>query len=180
VVVQNATVVGVEPLTTLSVIDYLTKQFPDPADALRIESQWRPIIERLTTSNGDGDPLVAALSSPLRLFLTVTAYRHDNSKPEELTSFTTAAQLDEHLFDRLVPAVLEQHPPEGRQYETLEVTRWLTTLTRHLARQRERGGSPTDLRLDQLWPAAGWRAPRYAATTATTYCPFSASGRSSW
>lgn len=164
-VVQDATVVGVEPLTALSVVDYLTYRFPDPADRVR----WRPIVERLTASKGSGDPLAAALGSPLRLFLTVTAYHHPASTPNELTRLATAAQLDEHLFARLVPAVLEQHrPPIGRQYAAPEVTRWLTTLARHLARQGEGGGSPSDLRLDLLWSAAGRRAPRYAATAVTT------------
>ncbi|HSL07040.1 MAG TPA: hypothetical protein VK887_03585 [Pseudonocardiaceae bacterium] len=168
VVVQDATAVGVEPLTTLSVVDYLTYRFPDPADPDRIEPRWRPIIERLTARSSDGDPLVAALGSPLRLFLTVTAYRHPASTPNELTKVATAAHLDKHLFARLVPAVLEQHSPADRQYAATEVTRWLTTLARHLAQQGEHGGSSSDLRLDRLWPAAGWRAPRYAATAVTT------------
>ncbi|MGH3799506.1 MAG: hypothetical protein ACRDTD_05095 [Pseudonocardiaceae bacterium] len=167
-VVQDATVVGLEPLTAKSVVNYLTNRFPDPADRFRIESRWRPIVERLTASTSGDDPLAAALSSPLRLFLIVTAYRHPASTPDELTKLTTTAQLDEYLFARLVPAVLEQHPPAGRQYENLKVTRWLTTLACHLARQGERGGSSSDLRLDWLWPAAGWRAPRYAATAVTT------------
>jgi hypothetical protein len=167
-VVQDATVVSVEPLATVSVVDYLTYRFPDPTDPVRIESRWRPIIERLTLATGDGDPLATALGSPLRLFLTVTAYSHPTSTPIELTRLATAAELDEHLFARLVPAVLEQHPPPGRQYAAAEVTRWLTTLARHLAWQGQRGGSSSDLRLDLLWPAAGWRAPRYATMAATT------------
>lgn len=137
-VVQDATVVGVEPLAAPSVVDYLTYRFPDPADPRRIESRWRPIVERLTASNGGGgggEPLAAALGSPLRLFLTVTAYRHHTSTPDELLGLATAAQLDEHLFARLVPAILEQHPPPSQQYEAPEVTRWLTTLARHLAGQ---------------------------------------------
>ncbi len=167
-VVQDATVVGIEPLTMKNAVDYLTNRFPDPADRRRVESRWRPIVERLTASSDDGDPLVITLGSPLRLFLTVTAYRHHTSKPDELARLATAAQLDEHLFARLVPAVLEQHPPTGRQYAATEVTRWLTTLACHLARQGERGRSSSDLRLDQLWPAAGRRAPRYATMAATT------------
>ncbi|MGB6163450.1 MAG: hypothetical protein WBF75_12950 [Pseudonocardiaceae bacterium] len=164
-VVQDATVVGVEPLTALSVVNYLTYRFPHPADRVR----WRPIVERLTASKGSDDPLAAALGSPLRLFLTVTAYHHPASTPDELTRLATAAELDEHLFARLVPAVLEQHrPPIGRHYAAPEVIRWLTTLARHLVRQGEGGGSPSDLRLDLLWSAAGRRAPRYAATAVTT------------
>ncbi len=166
--VQDATVVGVEPLAALSVVGYLIYRFPDPADPRRIESRWRPITERLSASNGGGEPLAAALGSPLRLFLTVTAYRHPASTPDELLRFAAAAQLDKHLYAQLVPAVLEQHPPAGRQYAASDVTRWLTTLARHLVDQGERGGSSSDLRLDRLWPVAGWRAPRYAATAVTT------------
>jgi MFS family permease len=167
-VVLDATVVVAKPLSPSNVIDYLTYRFPDPADPHRIEPRWRPIIERLTASNVDDDLLATALGSPLRLFLTVTAYRHHTSRPEELSRLATITQLDEHLFARLVPAVVEQHPLVGRQYAASKVTRWLTTLARHLAEQGERGGSPSDLRLDRLWPAAGWRAPRYAAAAVTT------------
>jgi hypothetical protein len=167
-VVQDATVVGVQPLTALSAVDYLTYLFPEPADRRRVESRWGPIVQRLTAINNGHDPLAAVLGSPLRLFLTVTAYQDPDSTPNELTALATAAQLDEHLFARLVPAVLEQHPPTGRQYTASEVTRWLTTLAHHLADQGERGGSSSDLRLDRLWPAAGWRAPRYAATAVST------------
>ncbi|MGH3902872.1 MAG: NACHT domain-containing protein [Pseudonocardiaceae bacterium] len=166
-VVQDATVIGVEPLTASTVISYLTYRFLDPADPHQIESRWRPITERLADADGGDDPLAAALSSPLRLFLAITAYSHPSSTPSELTRLSTAAQFDEHLFARLVPAVLEQHPP-GRGYTAAEVMRWLTTLAHHLAWQGERGGSSSDLRLDQLWPAAGLRAARYAASVTMT------------
>jgi NACHT domain len=163
-VVEDATVVSVQPLTAESAVSYLTHRFHNSKD----QAQWYPIFKRLTDSNGGGEPLVAALGSPLRLFLIVTAYRHDTSTLDQLTELATVADIDEYLFPRLVPAVLEQHRPAGRQYAAPEVTRWLTTLAHHLASQGKRGGSPSDLRLDLLWPAAGWRAPRYAATAATT------------
>ncbi|MGH3820403.1 MAG: hypothetical protein ACRDRE_22175, partial [Pseudonocardiaceae bacterium] len=163
-VVEDATVVSVQPLTAQSVADYLTHRFQGSED----RSQWRPIVERLTGSNGGGDPLAVALRSPLRLFLIVTVYRHCTSTLAKLTELATAAQINEYLFDRLVPAVLAQHSPPGRQYSALEVTRWLTTLARHLARQGKLGAPPSDLRLDLLWRAAGRRAPRYAVTAATT------------
>ncbi|MGQ0773111.1 MAG: hypothetical protein ACT4NY_01610 [Pseudonocardiales bacterium] len=166
-VVQDATAVGVEPLTVQRVIEYLTYRFPDPTDPARIEYRWRPIIDRLTANNS-GDPLVAALSSPLRLFLTVTSYRHDASRPNNLTNLDTADQIDNHLFTQLVPAVLTQHPATGREYTAATVTRWLTTLARHLTWQGEHGGSPSDLWLHLLWPAAGERAPRYTAAALMT------------
>ena len=62
-VVQDATVVCVEPLTVQRVIDYLTYRFPDPTDLTRIEPRWRPIIDKLTDGSSGG-PLVAALGSP--------------------------------------------------------------------------------------------------------------------
>ncbi|MGH3914965.1 MAG: NACHT domain-containing protein [Pseudonocardiaceae bacterium] len=161
-VVQDATVVGVEPLTVQHMVDYLTYRFPDPANSACIESRWRPITDRISASRS-GDPLVAALGSPLRLFLTVTSYHHDASKPDELTRLNTAGQIDDYLFVRLVPAVIEQHPPTGWEYSTATVTRWLTTLARHLNWQGRHGDSSSDLWLHLLWPAAGERAPRYTA-----------------
>ncbi|MGH3929822.1 MAG: hypothetical protein ACRDTF_07580 [Pseudonocardiaceae bacterium] len=169
-VVQDATVVGVEPLTVQRVVDYLTYRFPDPADPTRIEPRWRPIIDRLTADNS-GDPLVTALGSPLRLFLTVTSYRHDASRPDELTRLDTGDQIDNHLFARLVPAVLEQHPPAGREYSATTVTQWLATLAGHLTWQGQHGDSPSDLSLHLLWPAAGERAPRYTGAALVTAAP---------
>jgi hypothetical protein len=167
-VLQDATAVAVEPLTAERVVDYLTYRFRDPTDPARIDPRWSPIVDRLT-SGRDGDPLVAALASPLRLFLTITAYRHHHSAPDELTRFDTAEQLDDHLFGLLIPAVLDQHPlPSAGQDPAGAVTRWLTTLAHHLTWKAEHGGSPTDLELDLLWLAAGSRAPRYAPATLIT------------
>jgi hypothetical protein len=155
-VVEYATVVKTQPLTAHIVLDYLIDRFPDPADSQHCQRRWHPVTNRLAADQ-PGDPLVAALQSPLRLFLTVTAYRHEYSKPAELTTLATDAQFDEHLFARLVPAVLKRKPYQwaDQQYTVSMVTRWLTTLARHLARQAEQGGSPSDLRLDLLWSAAG-------------------------
>jgi hypothetical protein len=166
-VVQDATVVMVEPLTAANVLAYLIHRFPDPVNVDRCQPRWHPVTDRLAL-NEPGDPLVTALQSPLRLFLTVTAYRHEDSRPSELTGLATDAQFDEHLFPQLVPAVLQQnrHQPAAQQYTAQAVTRWLTTLAHHLAWQGEQGGSFSDLRLDLLWPAAGSRAPRYAAAAA--------------
>jgi len=168
--VQDATVVGVEPLTVQRVVDYLTYRFPDPTEPTRIEPRWRPIVDRLTAGRS-GDPLVTALGSPLRLFLAVTSYGHDACRPDELTRLGTANQIDDHLFARLVPAVLKQHPPAGREHTDTTVTRWLITLARHLTWQGEHGGSPSDLSLHLLWPAAGRRVPRYTAAALMTAAP---------
>ena len=168
-VVQDATVVRVEPLTIPQAINYLTYRFPDPTDPAHIQPRWQSVIDRITaTSSAADEPLAAALRSPLRLFLMTTAYRDPASTPDEITSLATTDQIDEHLFVRLVPAALEQHPPPGRQYTSPAVTHWLTTLTRHLASQGQHRGSSSDLQLHLLGSAAGQHIPRYAATALMT------------
>jgi hypothetical protein len=167
-VVQDATVVGVELLTASDVLAYLTYRFPDPADSTRCEQRWRPVIDQLAADPHD-DPMVAALRSPLRLFLATTAYRLPGSDPVVLTRFTTTTEIDDHLFGLLIPAVTAQHPRRSsRHYAAADVQRWLSTLARHLHREDEAGRSGTDLRLDQLWPAAGDRAPRYLPAAVMT------------
>ena len=160
-VLQDATVVGVELLSVPDVLAYLTYRFPDPANSTQCEQRWRPVINQLAADRPD-DPMVAALRSPLRLFLATTAYRLSGSDPTVLTHYTTTDKIDDHLFGLLIPAVTAQHPrhPSGH-YTAADVQRWLSTLARHLHREAQAGRSGTDLRLDQLWSAAGDRAPRY-------------------
>lgn len=161
VVVQDATVVGMQPLRVRDGSAYLAYRFPHPGGSGHCERRWAPVLDRLTVDR-TGDPLVTALRSPLRLFLAITGYRPADTDPGVLTQYTTSAQLDDHLFSLLVSAVTAQHPrPTGGHYPPADVQRWLTTLARHLHRQAQTGGSATDLRLDTLWPAAGNRAPRY-------------------
>ncbi|MBV8996084.1 MAG: hypothetical protein JO287_20835 [Pseudonocardiales bacterium] len=141
-VVQDATVVRVEPLTVSQAVKYLTYRFPDPINPAYIQPRWNSVIDRITSSSHAADePLATALRSPLRMFLTITAYRDPASTPDEMTRLITADQIDKHLFVRLVPAALEQHPPPHRQYTSPAVTRWLTTLTRLLAWQGQHRGS---------------------------------------
>jgi hypothetical protein len=64
--------------------------------------------------------------------------------------------------------VIEQHPrDDGERYEPDDVKRWLGTVARRLhAQQLQAEGSGSDLTLDQLWRAAGSRAPRYLSAVA--------------
>jgi hypothetical protein len=168
VVVQDATVVGIEPLSVSDVIAYLSYRFPDPGGSGRCEPRWAPVLDQLAVDRA-GDPVVVALRSPLRLFLAVTGYRRVASDPGVLTQYDSAGQLDDHLFGLLVPALTAQHPrPTGGHYPAADVQRWLTTLARHLHRQGEAERSGTDLRLDELWPAAGDHAPRYLTAALLT------------
>lgn len=171
VVVQDATVVSIEPLSVPDVLAYLTYRFPDPADSQRCEQRWRPVIDRLSVDH-DGDPLVTALRSPLRLFLAVTGYCRPDSDPLVLTRYTTATELDDHLFGLLIPAVTTHHRRHsGGHYQASDVQRWLSTLAGYLRREDLAGRSGSDLRLDEMWRVARGHAPRYLAAAAlTTAC----------
>lgn len=159
-VLQDATAIILEPLSVDQVISYLTHRFPDPDRLGQIQERWRAVTERLHAPRRRA--LATALRSPLRLFVAVTAYY--TGDPRELLH-VRADQMDEHLFSRLIPAVVELHPgPDGNGYTAEEVTRWLTTIAVHLRHQAEQGSSESDLDLHLLWSAAGGRTPRYLAS----------------
>jgi hypothetical protein len=167
-VLQDATVVEVQPLDAEAVRKYLRDRFSDPAGSGRGEPRWRPVLDRLSEDRV-GDPVVTALRSPLRLFLAVTAYRAPSSDPVELIRRAAVSTLDDALFAGLVPAITESQPRRGGgRYSAGQVTRWLTTLARYLHAEELAGRSGTDLRLDELWSAAGTRAPRYTAAAMLT------------
>jgi hypothetical protein len=150
-VVQDATVVEVEPLTSEQVEAYLIRRFPDPADRAQAQPRWKPVLDHVKA----GDPLAMALSSPLRLYMALTAYYQPDATPIELCELTTEA-IDTLLFGGFIPAVTSQHQkPGGGYYADADVTRWLRTFARHLKGQQEEGGSGSDIELSTLWTAAG-------------------------
>jgi hypothetical protein len=160
-VLQDATVIEVEPLTAAAARQYLIYRFPDPAGSEQGEPRWRPVLDRLATDRAH-DPLVAALRSPLRLFLAVAGYRSPTTAPAELTDYLDVASFDDHLFGLLVPAATAQHArPGGGRHSAEQVTRWLSTLARHLREKELAGRSGTDILLHELWSASGPRIPRY-------------------
>jgi hypothetical protein len=161
-VLQDATAITLEPLSIDQVIAYLTDRFRDVNEPARIQGRWRPVVDQLRS--GRRRALAKALQSPLRLFVAVTAYHSDD--PSELLK-VSASGLDEHLFSRLIPAVVGQHPgPGGVIYDAEAVTRWLTCIAAHLRRRAGQGASESDLDLHLLWSAASPRAPRYLAAAA--------------
>lgn len=165
---EDITVVEIEPLSVPDVLAYLALRFPDPGRSGGVEPRWRAVAARLAT-NRPGDPLVTALCSPLRLFLATTGYRNTGTTPETLTSFTTRADIEAHLFEQFLPAVTAAHPrPSGGRFTSADVERWLTTFARHLHEEGHAGRSASDLRPDQLWRLAGTRPRRQVATVFTT------------
>lgn len=162
-VLLNAATVELEPLSPEQVAAYLTDRFPDPSDQSKAENRWRIVI-RHVKSRPNGQ-LALALSSPLRLFMAVTAYYLPHTKPRTITQ-VPKGDLDKHLFEKFIPAVTEQHPRNKGQgpYDPNEVEYWLGFIASHLDGQQPREeGSRNDLSLDQLWRFVGNQAPRYIA-----------------
>jgi len=104
------------------------------------------------------------------LFLAITAYYSPGKNPSELIYLPDNMSIDHHLLTRLIPATVSQYPKsDGTSYDPDDVTRWLTTFADHLrACQAREGGSGSDIKLHELWTAAGSRAPRYVAATLQT------------
>lgn len=164
-VIQDATVVKIQPLTAGQVGAYLTYRFRDPAKPARIQPRWQPVLHHMTRH--PQCPLASALSSPLRLFLATTAYYPPATSPGELTRLPDCESIDNRLLSQLIPVTASQHlSPDGAAYSPGDVTRWLTTLASHLrACQTREGGSGSDINLSELWTAAGGLAPRLVAAT---------------
>ena len=163
-VLEDATAVEIEPLSSAQITAYLTYRFPDPANPRLIQKRWRPVLTNIA-SQPQG-PLAAALSSPLRLFLAVTAYHNPATTPAELVQLP-ADDLDRYLLDQLIPAVTAQRPkPNGETYDSGEVTRWLATFADYLQTERSMYGDPaaSDIDLHNLWIVAGGRVPLLAST----------------
>lgn len=160
---QDATVVALRALTPAQIATWLVHRFPDPGRPGAVEDRWRRVAARLAEE--PTGPLATGLSSPLRLYLAVTAYRARSTIPDELLS-VRAVDLDEHLFARLVPSVTAHQPRGSRYYRADDVTRWLKTLAACLSKQGRYGRSATDLRPYDLWRLESWaRVVRWLTVT---------------
>ncbi len=145
---QDATVVELRPLARTQVIDWLAHRFPAPALPDGVEKRWQPVIARIRQH--PRGRLATLLSSPLYLYLAASSYHNGQSTPRELVHLD-AEQLRNHLFERLIPAVVTDHPRrDGTRYAAADVERWLHTFAAHLAIVGEAGGSGSDLHLHEL------------------------------
>ncbi|WP_214415282.1 NACHT and WD40 repeat domain-containing protein [Sphaerisporangium fuscum] len=133
----HAAVVEAQPLSAAAAADHLdgilSRSIPHPG--------WQHLLRRLR--DGEPTPLAETVSSPLGLWLLRSVYAAtpalDPSPLLDPARFGDAATLRAHLFDRLIPALIEARPPaQGsdadmfrprRLYQPEQVTRWL----RHLA-----------------------------------------------
>ncbi len=154
-VLQDAAVIRIQPLTISQITSYLTVRFKNPYRNDEIDQRWQPVISAI--NRRPSGSLAKALSSPLRLFMAVTSYYDASSTPAELTKLR-ANQIDNHLFARLIPATISQHPLRGADHN--KAFRWLAMFAIHLKYQQEDGKSGTDIELHELWSATGTLTPR--------------------
>jgi hypothetical protein len=154
-IVQDATVVSMQPLTTDQVVQWLAHRFPDPRLPDHLERRWQPVVRRVRQRPTGA--LARCLASPLHLYLAVKAYQPQSASPRELLT-VPAEHLNNHLLDQLIPSVAAQYAtPGGDYYDANKVTNWLAALANHLAWMGKHGGSETDLNLPDLWRTGGRR-----------------------
>jgi hypothetical protein len=128
--------------------------------------------ERIRTALA-ADAVHAALDTPWRLLLTVTAVEF-GADPAELLraddSEEASARIAERLLDAYVPAATELTVGDhGRPYDPEQVRSWLANLAAHLQWQAARavetgrpppGLTPIDIVPHLLWPIGGRRLVR--------------------
>ncbi|GAA2357381.1 DnaJ C-terminal domain-containing protein [Streptomyces violaceusniger] len=135
-VLRSAAVVRADPLSAEAAAEYL-RSSATPQHAAR----WQPVLDDL--ARRPHGSLTQCLSMPLMLWLARVAYREPDTRPAELTDrakFPTAAAVERHLLDTLVPAVYPDGPapppPRGRRqprnWRADAANRWLASLARHL------------------------------------------------
>jgi len=134
---SRTAVVELLPLTLAEAQDYLA---PDGEPG-----RWQQVFD-LLRDDPDG-PLAQALRTPLMLWLARTAYTRRTTDPGQTPDpgelcdqvrFPDREAVEDHLLDRLLPAVYPERPtPAARrdtdEYWTQDDARsWLTPLARHL------------------------------------------------
>jgi NACHT domain-containing protein len=160
----DAAHVSIAPVDTEHAITYLrTRTGNSP--------RWQPLLEHLEAQ--PTGPLATVLSTPWRLCLAATVY-YSTGDPAELLNHPTAADLDQHLLVRYIPAATA-NTPNALQYRPEDIHRWLHHLTHHL--NGTITGTPSiDIALHRLWPLAG---PIRVRATDAVFAAFATAGATS-
>ncbi|WP_406631896.1 NACHT domain-containing protein [Amycolatopsis sp. WGS_07] len=167
-VLQDTTVIMMEPLDVEQVIAWLAHRFPARDQPDRLAPRWHPIAGHLQEKKSG--PLASWLSSPLHLYLAVTVYEDPATTPADLLD-PKIDNLNDKLYELLIPSVAAHRPRrDGACYHPDDVRRWLRTLADHLAWMGANGHSGVDLHLHHLWRTVGnppGRAIRFRAAALT-------------
>ncbi|MFF5185662.1 NACHT domain-containing protein [Streptomyces sp. NPDC000345] len=126
----RAAVVEIESVKGDVAIDFLRRS--------RVESdlgRWAKVFECLRTAPDSA--LSQALSTPLMLALTRTAYAPHTMDPGELLNknrFSGRTSIEDHLLGQFLPAVYREDP--STRYDASHAKRWLTTIARQMHANR--------------------------------------------
>lgn len=146
-VLTGAAVIQSMPISPHIAAEYLLNVLPPMPS-----QSWWEFLDALST--GSSVPLAEICASPLGLWLIRTTQNRPDSDPASLADtalYPTTAALRAHLFDRLIPAVIEARPPTGdpadlfrprKRRDPNDVARWLGYLAHLLTFPRADGGRP--------------------------------------
>jgi hypothetical protein len=116
--VGRAAVVELKPVTAPEAARYLAAGTPDG------DQRWQPVV---TTLREEPEGVLArALSTPLAVYLTKTAYTSPSTTPADLLAHRTSTAVEHHLLDAYLPALY----PEP---DAVKARKWLSFLARMLA-----------------------------------------------
>jgi hypothetical protein len=148
VVIHEASVVVLRPLSAMAAVDYLVRDSEGPQSA----SRWEPVLAVLTASatSAEKPPVVQALSTPLALGLARVIYNPRQNErmkslpdPAELCDtrrFPSRKDVEKHLFDSAVPAAYRSGPDHSSRWTAHQAERYLTFIARRL--QDQQAGIP--------------------------------------
>lgn len=136
---SRAAVVEPEPLTPGEAADHLEACLPPAADPA-----WRQLVNELRRSPGSSPHLRAladTVSFPLGLWLLRTVAAAPDATPGRLLTgerLTTVEKVRAHLFDAVVPALVDAQPPDsspdGPRRRSDRVRDWLALPAHHFGR----------------------------------------------
>ncbi|GII63034.1 hypothetical protein Skr01_31190 [Sphaerisporangium krabiense] len=154
-VLTAAAVIEPHPLSATASAGYLEACLPR-----RPPPSWQRVLDALR--KGAVPALAEVTSTPLGLWLVRAAYVSSRRDPAPLLTLGQgdASTLNDHLCDRLIPAVVDSRPPAAAEpfrprhaWSPDQVRRWLAYLSRQLLVSGE------DAR-DMAW----WRLAGYTST----------------
>ncbi|MEV5408955.1 NACHT domain-containing protein [Thermopolyspora sp. NPDC052614] len=135
-VLSSAAVIEPRPLSADAAADYLEQCLPQ-----RPPYSWTDLLKALR--GGSAPALAEVTSTPMGLWLVRATYIASGCPPERLLMLQDPAVLRAHLFDVLIPALIDTHPPADdahqpfhpqRVWKPDQVRRWLTYLSTLLVR----------------------------------------------
>ncbi|MEV6302653.1 NACHT domain-containing protein [Actinoplanes sp. NPDC051861] len=150
-VLTSAMVIEPDPVDLATSADYLRRCLP-----ARPGRVWERVLTSLSTATPGGPAAVLAevTSTPLGLWLLRTVYLAPAADPADLLDprrFPTASTLRTHLFDRLIPALIDARPPSAnpaepfrprRRHDPTQMRRRLGYLARLLTHPHNTDGTP--------------------------------------